>query len=64
MDRKLVSNQRHEISYFKTHWGVPAKEVRAAKAEVGISRVKIMAWLILHDKIADGYLIKFDNILL
>lgn len=63
-DRKRVSNEDHELDYFKRRWGVGRTVVREAKNAVGVSRRKIMAWLILHDKIDEGYLTDFDNIVL
>lgn len=63
-DAKLVSNQDHELDYIKQRWGVSRKVARQAKNAVGVSRRKIMAWLILHDKIDDAYLNDFDDILL
>lgn len=61
-DRKLVSNQAHELAYMKEKWGVSRRTVQAAKKEVGRSRVKIIAWLILHDLIEDIYLVRFEKI--
>lgn len=63
-DSKLVSNEDHELDYFKRRWGVGRKTVRQAKNAVGPSRRKIMAWLVLHDKIDETYLFEFDNIVL
>lgn len=64
MDRKRVSNEKHELDYFKRRWGVGRKVVREAKGFVGDSRRKVMAWLILNDKIEDAFLFEYDNILL
>lgn len=61
MDAKLVSNEDHELDYFKRAYGVGRKVTRQAKNAVGPSRRKILAWLILNDKIETKYLEQFDK---
>lgn len=62
MDQKLVSSERHELKYFRT-WGVSADTVRLAKDQIGPSRTRIMAWLVLYGWIKGKYLEKFEKMI-
>ena len=44
-DRKLVSNQEHEIAYIMKKAGVTRQKAKQAIDEAGPSREKVMAYL-------------------
>ena len=44
-DRKLVSNQEHEVAYVMKSAGVTRQKAKQAIAEAGPSRDKVMAYL-------------------
>lgn len=46
MDRKLISNEKHEIAYMAKKLKVTQKLVRLARSRAGRSRVKVTAFVL------------------